>query len=457
MNTQRSRGFVLVFAILLLLVMTLIGISIMSGSQMQERMSGNARLQSLAFQAATAGVADAVSFVKDVNVLAPGLICGGSNLAEWEAVWLDKTVSPHRPRPTDWFPRAGNGEPNVEIFSRLYCLWDAGEDQGRSHLYVESQGIVRTAGQVVANRSVEVRVVSGRDSTLGDPTCAIQALCVGQDNPLSEFNPPASNASFVGGDTGHAICACNDAMRKTVVDKIASNRQGSFTGAGGIGAAAIQGADDDGNYATRSPFDDLDSFQQFINELELIAKNNDPPTVSAGGHSGNFDWPNQVRFVDGDLYARGGNSGSGILVVTGDIDLGGNFLWEGLVIGMGEILSLKGSGGQKHGVRGSVVAAPMDRATGTLGQVNLSFHEPGSTGGAGGGGVSYAFDCDALKGAEKLLTATAGNLWQANCDGGIENIFVSGPAELQLVSWRENLGWREQESFFSTKLVPLNN
>lgn len=486
MNKKANQGFVLVFSILLLLVMTIIGISIMSGSQMQERMSGNARIQSLAFQGATAGVADAVNFVDFVRTVDPNLECGGTSLSEWQAMWLDTSVNPPRPRPTDWFPRGGAGDPNVEIRSRLYCLWDDETDQGRSQLYVESAGLVRSGEQIVANRSVEVRIVSGRDGATGDPTCAIGALCdPSQENPLSAFNPPASGASFVGGDTGHALCACSDGMRRTITDQIRRNRQRSFSGVGGNGADAIQGPDDEGNFATRSPFDSVESFLEFIDALRQIAL--EDGTFSAGGHSGGFDWPDQVRFVDGDLASAGGNFGSGILVVTGDIELRGNFTFEGMIIGMGEVLGLRGAGGEEHGVNGSVVAAPIDFSTDPprVGQINLSFHEPGNNPGAGGGGVSYAFDCDKLKAAEQLLTGRlvngnplldgddepvfdeegnqlfeqvpATDFWRANCDGGLENIFLSGPAELQLVSWRENLGWREQEGFFSTRLVIDNN
>lgn len=446
MNTYDQKGFVLVFAILLLLIMTLIGISVMSGSQMQERMAGNARLQSLAFQATTAGVADAVPFVK---WLAPsGLVCGESDYDEYAAVWLD---GDGKPRTTKWYRHGGPdgfgselpGD-NMSVQSRLYCLYENPEDQARSELYVESQGFVTIDGRPVAQRSVEVRVVSGRDSTLGDPTCAVQALCVDDHNPVSAFNPPASNASFAGGDTGHAFCTCNNDMRDIIVDEIASNRVKNFTGVEGQGEDAIQ------NIQPSSPFDSVEDFEDFITQLETVGIHTD-----GGDHSG-FEWHDEIRFIDGDLYAAGGSSGSGILVVTGNIELRGNFRYDGLIIGMGDILSLRGSGGKKHGVRGTVIAAPFDRAGSSVSDVNLSFHEPGGPG-AGGGGVSYAFDCDALERAEGLLNeTTAKGVWHANCDGGIQNIFDSGPAELQLVSWRENLGWREKVGFFSAEEVVVS-
>lgn len=445
MKNRAHRGFVLVFALLLLLTMTFIGISVMSGSQMQERMAGNAKLQSLAFQAATAGVADAIPFVQWI---APsGLVCGESDYDAYAAVWL---ADDGRPRPTPWYSQETFGQAipgDQEARSRLYCLWEDMEDQGRSNLYVESEGFVMIDGDRVAQRSVEVRVVSGRDSALGNPTCAVQTICdPSKPNPLSAFNPPSSKASFIGGDSGHAFCTCSDGMRDTITAEIKANRQESFTGVEGEGADAIQNID------SVPPFDSVTNFNGLIAALRAVA---DPDTLTVGDHSGSFDWPNQVRFIEGDLYARGGNTGSGILVVTGNIELRGNFRYDGLIIGMGEILSLRGAGGKNDGVRGSVVAAPINGTA--VGAVNLSFHEEEGRGGAGGGGVSYAFDCDALVAAEALLEGTlAASLWQANCDGGIENIFESGPAELQLVSSRENLGWREKIGFFSENEMFVN-
>ena len=152
---------------------------------------------------------------------------------------------------------------------------------------------------------------------------------------------------------------------------------------------------------------------------------------------------------------------------------------------MGEVLGLRGAGGTDFGVRGSVVAAPIlgSPPDASLGQVNLSFHEPGNQPGAGGGGVSYAFDCPALLASEELLDdrlvdvpmldenghpmldedevpiftqRPATDFWRAECDGGLENIFEMGPAELQLLSWRENLGWRERAGFFSGDTIQVD-
>lgn len=61
MHNPRSaeRGAVLVTSLLILLVLTIIGITAMQTTRMQERMAGNARDVSLAFQGAEAALRDA--------------------------------------------------------------------------------------------------------------------------------------------------------------------------------------------------------------------------------------------------------------------------------------------------------------------------------------------------------------------------------------------------------------
>lgn len=57
-----QAGNALVFSLLILLVMTIIGLSSMSNIQMQERMAGNVNVQSVAFEAASAGVSQALEY-----------------------------------------------------------------------------------------------------------------------------------------------------------------------------------------------------------------------------------------------------------------------------------------------------------------------------------------------------------------------------------------------------------
>ena len=53
---SRERGAVLVIALLMLLIMTILGVTAMQMSRMEERMAGNSRDLNLAFQGAEAGL-----------------------------------------------------------------------------------------------------------------------------------------------------------------------------------------------------------------------------------------------------------------------------------------------------------------------------------------------------------------------------------------------------------------
>jgi len=64
-SMTRPRGVALIFALLLLVVLTVLAVGTFSSVGMQERMSSNANLQALAFEAASAGVAESVDFWLD--------------------------------------------------------------------------------------------------------------------------------------------------------------------------------------------------------------------------------------------------------------------------------------------------------------------------------------------------------------------------------------------------------
>jgi type IV pilus assembly protein PilX len=71
LNRARQSGAILVTALLMLLVLTVIGVSVMQITRMQERMAGNTRDLNLAFQGAEAGLRDAEQFLWDEPVIIP--------------------------------------------------------------------------------------------------------------------------------------------------------------------------------------------------------------------------------------------------------------------------------------------------------------------------------------------------------------------------------------------------
>lgn len=88
-----QKGAVLIIGLIMLLLLTVIGLASMRGSELQERMAGNSRDKNLAFQAAEAGVRAGETFLSQSTLPA----FSGSGLYQD----LNK-VGAAVPRPTDW-------------------------------------------------------------------------------------------------------------------------------------------------------------------------------------------------------------------------------------------------------------------------------------------------------------------------------------------------------------------
>ena len=97
---SRQRGAVLVISLLILLIMTLIGITGMQTSVLEERMAGNYRDIALAFQASETALRDAESRIRDSIDGLTGFSddCGSDGLCDATSglseVWEDHTGVP---------------------------------------------------------------------------------------------------------------------------------------------------------------------------------------------------------------------------------------------------------------------------------------------------------------------------------------------------------------------------
>jgi type IV pilus assembly protein PilX len=129
-----QRGAVLVIAMLLLMVLTIIGVTVMQMSRMQERMAGNARDVNLAFQAAEGVLRGAESYLR-AQTVRPLTCSAGPCL-----VWVEDSVT-------------------GAIANQNYSWWAAnGQTYGLDPIagvsetpvaVIEELGFVRTDGGVV--------------------------------------------------------------------------------------------------------------------------------------------------------------------------------------------------------------------------------------------------------------------------------------------------------------------
>lgn len=88
---SRQQGAVLVTSMLLLLVLTIIGVTAMQMSRMQERMAGNTRDVNLAFQASEAALRSGESYIRQLN-LEP-IACSTSPCLVWQEDAVTTQVS----------------------------------------------------------------------------------------------------------------------------------------------------------------------------------------------------------------------------------------------------------------------------------------------------------------------------------------------------------------------------
>ena len=94
---NKQKGVVLIISMIMLLMMTLLGVTAMKTALMEEKMAGNSRDTSLAFQAAETGLRDAeIWIVNQVNE--PQKTAEGTN-----RVWELAAMDPVKTNATSWW------------------------------------------------------------------------------------------------------------------------------------------------------------------------------------------------------------------------------------------------------------------------------------------------------------------------------------------------------------------
>ncbi|MDX1554595.1 MAG: PilX N-terminal domain-containing pilus assembly protein [Xanthomonadales bacterium] len=418
-----QRGVALLLSLLILLVLTLLGVSAFHNSHIQERSAGNMRLQSVVFEAAAAGAANAINFYDANKTLSPDEDCGKLGHTGWENA-------------TDWVTVGNFGEATLK--QRMYCLADLYPEgdvrPARSQLFVLSRGEITSGGSVVAQRDIEIRLDIG--ATGGGAGNGCGAICFPSCNP-GTFNFPNSNSFIVDGNGGPAITGGCSSMHQALQTAIRHNRIGNYYG--GIAESTI-------NPPWDSP-DSTETFREHVMNAALAAQAAGSCQTYCYRGSSAYEFGNpafgteaapQITYIAGNAFMGGDVTGAGILFVNGNLAWNGTPQFKGLIVTLGGTFTIDGGGlGGDHG--GSVVvlnqaADPSDP--------NAEF-EPSNLSNTGGGTALYKFDCSALWMAHGLLDGTGQGLWTPDCDVAPAGPYDAGPGELVIASWRENIGWRE--------------
>jgi len=352
-NLSIHSGSALVFALLILLVMTILGVATMSNVSMQERMAGNVNLQAIAFEAASAGVGEALEWAMN-----PDVGQGWADCERNEGMWPPEDVEPSPPRildldddSADW----GDAVQNLEVRYTLRndCLEDpdfiddgtgGGTYMPPVQFYVTVEGSVWSDGTELARREIEVRV----DQTRND---GISALRVEGEADV-QFSSAAGNRFTIDGAGGPAISTSTNANAQSVATQIGDSRIANYDGGvmsspypppfntavgmaqlvlrvkaymqyQGVGNAAVLVDDCDSTYRMRYVDGDLD--------------------LTGNASIGTVSNP-QITYVTGDLEMGGNASGAGLVIVEGEIDTNGTPDFDGLIIGLGGLLDMQGGG-----------------------------------------------------------------------------------------------------------------
>jgi hypothetical protein len=206
---------------------------------------------------------------------------------------------------------------------------------------------------------------------------------------------PAVPGCTPNGAAKDAIGVTNAASAAVVTAGIPGNRTSHYTGLGGStpDVATV------GLNSTLSTPASLDQLVQNIrNNADAVIPNPpNAPNVNNSGTTYNFGgpgWPTgmsatnpQTVYVDGS-FDLGPNTGSGLLVVTGNFTYHGNSGWNGVILVIGDgTTTFLGNGGGSGEFDGAIFAATTRDALGnqlsSLGTVNFDI-----TGG-GGNGIYY--------------------------------------------------------------------
>ena len=347
---RHSRGTVLVLSLLILLVLTIIGVASMSSVFMQERMAGNVNLQSLAFEAASAGLSEALEFGIDQIELRSGARIGDCS---------DKGNNLNNPKPEPWrgdlvergtLALAQDNLQGVTVHYQLKtdCLLlpaiiDSDSPEGwvsvpQFESYVTSRGEVRQGNEVLAAREIEVRIDGFRRDGLSAMRIEGQAEIV--------FEAGNSNSFVMNGQGGPAISTPTAPNSMIISDELVENdRVQNFVG--GVATTRYP-----------PPFHDGAELAKFVSRIRAYMEHfqaRGAPLPECNGRQmrfvngnlalGGSDTFHGITYVTGNVTMSGTPNGSGLLIAEGTIQWTGGAFFEGLAINLGGRFRMSGGGG----------------------------------------------------------------------------------------------------------------
>jgi len=331
-----QQGTALVVALLMLVVMTAMGITATNTSIVETWLSANYRSSNQAFYIAEAGAERARELLRTK-------IADGSNLsAELNAlrgldnVLVNSNSVSNFPSDDTPFSSTSFGAGRFEVY-----LTNDSIDGVTSTNDTNRRVTITSFGYGPNNSMAVVQTIVEQGGGMPNLPGAIVL-----PGPNVTFHGGNSNAQLITGVTQPAVAVNTEAARTSVVAGIPENRRHTYQG-NNCPAPCVQSIN------IPYPWNDLQGLKDVLASLSSVA---DFTSTTAPG----FNWGTaanpRIVFIDGNVSIEGGVEGHGILVVTGTLELKGNFNYDGIIlaIGRGEVIR-KGAGGGT--ISGGILAA----------------------------------------------------------------------------------------------------
>ena len=345
---QGEKGFVLVLALLMLLVLTLIGVSGMSTTNFEALIAGNKRVSSKAFYVAEAGISE---FMGRFRAGATGEFSDSSPTSPNWRLFL--AINEQKAA------RAG------------YSSGTAGHNflpslQNELDFALEARHKLDADNNVVLLAGYPVYIVKSHGYTEegGHKVIEVEVM----KSPYVEAPASLYSKSPVNLQGSSTYISGID---KCPVDGVANNKAGIITTTPTITQAGSPTVEGDPDRVTNSPLNlpledmvtylkgDADFAYKYATNQTLTGFSNDWGTPAGTGTTEplSYDGPMSIVYFDmkGDktLTLAGGSHGAGILLVNGNLELHGGFTWYGVIIVTG---ALDYTGGGQKNVTGGIMA-----------------------------------------------------------------------------------------------------
>lgn len=344
---KNQKGIALVTAILMLVVLSVIGIIAVNVTSIGAKITGNTRTSKQAFYMAEAGIETAREVLrkhisenwsafpenqrlsKELNLYkrGDGTLPDSTNVANFLATdlpFINTTIM-------------GNGSYKV-------YLTNDGSDGVTSTTDTNFHVTLTSFGYGPDNSQAIIQVTVLRTPIPNLPGA------ISLPGPNVVFLPSDSNAVDVAGEAYPAIAVNNSPAETTIRASLLGppDRSSKYTGEGGTPSVVTEVFPD--------PWGNLDKLQTLYQNLKNIA---DFTNVTQSGFTLGSSTDPKLVVIDNNYYVPGGTTGTGILLVTGELVLEGNFNYDGMVLVIGKG-SIRRSGAGNGVIAGGVFVANIE-------------------------------------------------------------------------------------------------